>query len=244
MIDSLIKIFNLVLYQPLLNILFLFYYYLPGYNLGIAIIFLTILVRVILYPLSAKAIHSQKALQELQPKILEIQKRHKDSKEQQALAIMNLYKSTKISPFSGFSTLLVQFPILVALYRAFTKGLDSAELVNLYSFVPKPEQINTIFFLGIDLSQPFLAFAILAGVLQLIQLRMTIKKTKSEDKMSQFAQLLQKQTIYFFPFLTIIILVRLPSAIALYWLTTTIFSIFQQYFVIKKYDQKRESKPN
>jgi len=244
MIDSLIKIFNLVLYQPLLNILFLFYNYLPGHNLGIAVIFLTILVRTILYPLSIKAIRSQKALQELQPKIAEIQKQYKDSKEQQALAIMNLYKDADISPFSGFFTLLVQFPILIALYQVFSKGLDSAELVNLYSFVPRPGQINTIFFAGIDLAQPFLVFAILAGLLQLVQLKMAMKKSKNEDKMSQFAQLLQKQTLYFFPILTIVILLRLPSAIALYWLTTTVFSILQQYFVVKKYDQKREPKSN
>lgn len=241
MIDLLVKIFNLVLYQPLLNLLFLFYQYLPGHNFGIAVILLTILVRLILHPLSSKAIHSQKALQDIQPKISEIQKKYKDSREKQALAMMEVYKEARISPFSGFSTLLIQFPILIALYRVFTLGLKTEELAKIYSFIPKPSEINTMFLGGIDSGQPFLVLAIIAGILQLVQIKMTVPKTKPEDQKSKFATLLQKQTLYFFPFLTVIILLKLPSAIALYWITTTIFSIAQQHLVFKKYHAERTS---
>ncbi len=235
MFEFLIKIFDLALYQPLFNALVLLYNYLPGHDFGIAIIVLTILIRFILYPISVKAFKSQKILQDLQPKLQEIQKKYKDDKEKQAKETLELYKKEKINPFSGLFLAIIQFPVLIALYRVFWKGLESSELVHLYAFIANPVNISAVFIGLIDLSKPNWIFAVLAGVLQYFQTKMmTPKRVKTENKESEITQMMQTQMLYFFPFLTIIILISLPSAIGLYWITSGIFSIIQQYFILKK----------
>src|SRR3989338_5532660 len=117
-------IFKAIFYQPLLDAIVLIYKYLPGHDFGVAVIILTVLIKFILYPLSAKGIKSQKALQDLQPKIKELQEKFKDDKARQTKEVMDLYKKEKINPFSGFLLLLVQLPILFALFRVFSKGFE------------------------------------------------------------------------------------------------------------------------
>jgi len=236
-----ITIFNLFLYQPLFNILVLFYKYLPGNDFGIAVIILTVLIKLVFLPLSRKAIRSQKILLELQPKIKEIQEKYKEDKAKQTREILALYQKEKISPFSGCLPILVQLPVLIALYRVFWRGLQPEQLKLLYPFVGVVGSINPTFLGLIDLSQPNVFLAILAGFLQFIQTKMispTLKQTKT--KKDDFSSFLQKQTQFFFPFLTFLILLKLPSAIGLYWLTTTLFTIFQQYIILKK--KKTEEK--
>lgn len=245
MFGFLVNIFNNFLYYPLFNFLVLIYNYLPGHDFGLAIIFLTIIIRFILYPLSVKALNSQKVLQNLQPKLQEIQKKYKDDKERQAKETLELYRNEKINPFSGLFLALVQLPILIALYNVFWKGLKSTELLNLYSFVANPSDINPMFLQVVDLSKPNLVFAVLAGIIQFFQTKMlmpNVKKNKS--KQIDMASMMQKQMLYFFPFITVIILFNLPSALGLYWIVSGIFSIIQQYFILNKktnieYDQPR-----
>ena len=140
-----VSAFNLILYQPLFNALVLLYQYLPGRDFGIAVIVLTILTKIIFYPFGTKAIRSQKNLQDLQPKLQEIQSKYKDDKEKQVKETMELYKREKVSPFSGCLPLLVQFPILIALYQVFWKGLQPEQMINLYSFVANPGVIDPSF---------------------------------------------------------------------------------------------------
>jgi len=149
--------------------------------------------------------------------------------------MMELYRREKINPFSGFLPLLIQFPILIALYQVFRKGLISQEMANLYSFIPQPGQINPFFLKFLDLTKPYLLLALLAGIFQFFQTKMTLPKTKkTKTQIEQFSNLFQKQTLYFFPIFTVFLLWKLPSAISLYWLVTTIFSIIQQYLILKK----------
>lgn len=236
----LIDFFNLILYRPLFNVLILLYQYLPGQDFGIAIIVLTILIKILFYPLGIKSIKSQKILQDLQPKIQEIQKKYKDDKQKQSLAIMELYQKEKINPFSGCLPLLVQFPILIALFlvfKTFENGLEPAELEVLYRFVSYPKTLDTMFLGMMDLVKPSIILAALAGIFQFLQTKMISFKApqiKIEDKIDQFSKIFQKQTLYFFPVLTFFILFKLPSAIGLYWLVSTVFSIFQQYLVFRR----------
>jgi len=230
-----ITIFNVVLYQPLLNGLILLYEYLPGRDFGIAIIVLTILIKFVLYPLGAQGVKSQKVLSELQPKIKEIQEKYKDNKEEQTKKLMGLYREKKINPFSGCLPLLIQLPILIALYRVFWKGFQPEQMTLLYSFVPDPGLINAFFLGFINLAKPNLVLAVLAGIFQFFQMKMVSLKTKTGDKKkSDFSEQIQKQTQYFMPAFTVIILFRLPSAIGLYWIAVTLFTIAQQYFIFKK----------
>lgn len=242
--DLLINAFNIILYQPLFNALVLLYEYLPGHDFGVAVIILTILIKLLFYPLGAQAIRSQKALSELQPKIKEIQEKYKTDREKQGKAMMELYQKEKINPFSGCLPLLIQLPILIALYQVFWRGFQPEQMTYLYSFVPQPGLINPTFFGIVNLAQPSFLLAIFAGIAQFIQTKMLTPKTpksKSKDKTSQFSNMMQKQMLYFFPIFTAFILLKMPSAIGLYWIVTTIFSIIQQYFIIKPHAQPKQS---
>lgn len=234
--NFLISLFNTILYQPLFNILVLLYLYLPGHDFGIAIIILTVLIKLIFYPLGGQAIRSQKNLSELQPKIEEIQKKYKDNKEQQVQATLELYKKEKINPFSGCLPLLIQLPILIALYQVFWRGFQAEQMSYLYSFVQNPGAIDPGFLGLINLSEPNIILTILAGITQFIQSKMALPKNqiKAKGNAPGMAGMMQKQMLYFFPILTVFILWNLPSAVGLYWVTTTIFSIAQQYFIFKK----------
>jgi len=242
MFQSIASFFYIILYQPLFNCLVWLYNSVPGHDFGIAIICLTILIRIALYPTSVKAVKSQKGLQKLQPQIQEVQKKYKNDKEKQAKEIFDLYKREKINPFSGLFLALIQVPILIALYQVFWDGLNQSKLTVLYNFILNPGQINPLFLHIIDLSKPNIIFAILAGLVQYFQTKMllpqTSPKTEGNSKMPDFSQMMQKQMVYFFPIFTVIILISLPSALGLYWTISGLFSIVQQYYVFK--DKKSE----
>jgi YidC/Oxa1 family membrane protein insertase len=233
--NILVTIFNEILYRPLLNLLFLFYQYLPGKDLGIAVIVLTILIKFIFYPLGTIALKSQKTLSDLQPKIKEIQERYKNDKEKQTKAMMEMYKEKKINPFSGCLPLLIQFPILIALYQVFLKGLKPEAMAQLYNFVPQPGEIDQNFLGLINLSQPNTILAFLAGISQFIQLKTAPQTKKLKGKQFDVSQMMTNQMTYLFPLFAFFICLKLPSAIALYWVVMTIFTIFQQYFIVKRY---------
>ncbi len=234
--DFLIGSFNTILYQPLFNALIFLYESLPGHDFGVAVITLTILIRVILYPLMSQSIKSQKILSELQPKFQEIQRKYKDDKEKQMKETMALYQKEKINPLGSFLPLLVQLPILVALYRVFWQGLQAKELSHLYNFVPNPGVIDPTFFGFLNLSQPSLILAFFAGITQYFQTKMITsisKKNKQQDQMAQFSNMMQKQMLYFFPIFTVFILWKLPAAIGIYWVVTSLFSIIQQHLTFR-----------
>ncbi|MDP3991168.1 MAG: YidC/Oxa1 family membrane protein insertase [Candidatus Nealsonbacteria bacterium] len=235
-----ISAFYLILYQPLFNSLILLYVYLPGHDLGVAIIVLTLLIKLILYPLGAQAIRSQKSMSAIQPKMKEIQEKYKHDKEQQSKALMEFYKKEKVNPFSGCLPLLAQLPILIGLFQVFLMGFGQEQLKYLYSFVPSPGSINVTFLGILNLAEASIVLAILTGIFQFIQTKMvTVKQKKSSKGTPDFSQMMQKQMLYFFPAFTIFILWRLPAAIALYWLATTLFTIVQQYIILKKNDTPR-----
>lgn len=236
------NIFHTFLYQPLFNILILLYQYLPGKDLGVAIISLTLLIKILLYPLGAKAAVLQKKLNELQPKIKEIQEKYKSDKQKQTMEMLAIYKKENVNPFAGLFISLIQIPILIALFWVFWGGLKAEKLSNLYGFVSNPGVINPFLLGFLDLSQPSSILAIAAGLGQFIQTKMLTPHQKigggqvpKSKTTPDFGQMMQKQMLYVFPFITIIFLLKLPSAVGLYWLVTSLFSIFQQYFVLKKH---------
>jgi len=244
--NFIIDVFNTILYRPLLNALVIFYQLIPGHDFGVAVILLTILTRLIIYPLMAQSLRSQKVLTKLQPKIRELQVKHKNDKEKQAKELISLYQKEKINPLGGFLPLLIQFPILIALYQVFWKGLRPEEMANLYSFVSQPKIIDPIFFGLINLAKSSLILALIAAIFQFFQTKMLtiyqpvglVKTPEKTDQMTSFFNLFQKQMLYFFPIFTVFILWKLPAAIALYWITTSLFSLVQQYFIFKPSSEK------
>ncbi len=231
------QIFNTILTEPLFNILVFFYNTVAFGDFGVAIILLTALVRLLLWPLSQKALKAQQSLQELQPKIKAIQAKHKDRGEQ-TRALTELYKTHKVNPFGGCLPILVQLPILIALYVVFLNGLNPDYLRNLYSFVANPGAIDPGFLEVIDLSARSIPLAAAAGVFQFLQSKMALPKTKlvgaPKGSDEAIAKMISRQTLYFLPALTIIISLRLPAGLPLYWSFTTIFTILQQFAIMRR----------
>lgn len=221
--------FYTIFYQPIYNLLIFLYNLVPGKDLGVAIILITLIIRVILYPFSKKAIKSQKELQSIQPEIESIKEKYKDDKEKMAPELMALYKQRKINPFSSCLPTLIQLPFLIALYQVFLNGLTKDNSNGaLYTFIQNPGQLNIIAFGFVNLADKNWIIAILAGLAQFWQSKMLMGKTKQTG----MTQIMTNQMIYFMPIFTIIIGGNLPAGLTLYWLFTTIFSIIQQYMVL------------
>lgn len=235
------QIFLTFFYQPLLNLLVFLYNSIAFRDLGVAIILLTIVIKVVLYPLSKKAIVSQKAMQDLQPKINEVKAKYKDDKQQQSIALMALYKDNKINPFSSCLPILIQLPFLIAVFRIFRDGLN--EHLNLvYSFIFRPETINHLAFGFIDLAQPNVYIAVLAGLAQFVQAKMMMaKKDKKvvdknivDKKDEDIATIMNKQMLYLMPAITVFIGISLPGGLTFYWLIVTLLTALQQWYVFKE----------
>ena len=227
-----------LLYKPLLNILMLLYVYIPGHDFGVAIIAITLIIRVILFPSYLGTLRSQWALKKIQPKLDEIKKLHQDDKTKQSQEMMKVYQEHKVNPLSSCLPLLIQLPILYALYRVFSVGLTADSLTHLYSWFPRvPETINTTFlafthvsWLQIDLAHPNMYLAIGAGLAQLLQSWLTTKFQPIQGE--GMAKMINTQMLYIFPVMTGFIAWSLPAALALYWVATTVFTVIQQLFVI------------
>ncbi len=235
--------FHTLLYRPLFNVLILLYKYLPGNDFGLAVIVLTFLLRLILYPLMTQSIRYQQTVSEIQPKIQEIQKKYKNNQEQQAKEIINVYKEKKISPFSVFLPLLIQLPLLIALFQVFRSGLQPESMNNLYGFISHPGEINYLFLGLISLPEPNILLAVLTAIVQFFQLKtaspkIKSKKTKKKDSISRFSEMTQKQTPYFLSVFTFVFLTKLPAALGLYWITTSLFSMGQQY-ILRNHDKPK-----
>lgn len=237
------EIFTAVLYQPLYNLLIWFYNVIPGNDLGIAIIFLTIFVKILLYPLFTQSIKSQKALSEIQPKVDELNKKYKDQKDKLGLALMELYKKEKVNPFSSCLPLLIQLPFLIAVYQVFIHGLTNGSFDILYPFINNPGKINTLSLGIIDLAKKSVVLAILAGIAQFWQSKMMISK-KAIKSSNTLTSNMNKQMIYLMPLITIFIGSSLPAGLTLYWLFTTILSAFQQLIIFKKTAKNMQTNEN
>lgn len=231
-------LFQEIFYRPILNCLIFLYNNVPGNDLGIAIILLTIIIKIILHPLSIKSLKSQKELQDITPKINELKKKFKDDKQGLAKATMDLYKEHKINPFSSCLPLLLQFPFLIAVYRVFLNGVDK-KLDLIYPFIYRPETINFFSFGFLDLSKPNVALAVLAGVAQFFQAKtMMAKKPKNvesdDSKGRDMSEMMNKQMLYLMPALTVFIGVSLPGGLTLYWFVLTLLTVLQQWYVFRK----------
>lgn len=230
-------IYSEILYKPILNLLIFVYNIIPGRDIGIAIIILTILIKFILWPLSKKSIKAQREMQELQPLMEEVKKKYKDNKEEMAKELMALYKKHKVNPMGSCLPLLIQLPFLIAVYRVFYDGFKPETLQKLYPFITHPGTVNPMFLNLIDMSKPVIVLAVLVGLTQFWQTKMLIHTSQPKMKGSEDESLManmNKQMMYFMPIITVIIGIKLPSGLILYWLITTLLTILQQYIFFKK----------
>ena len=226
-------LFNEIFYKPLFNGLIFLYNIIPNHDMGVSIIALTIIIRLILWPLTNKGIKSQKALTALQPKIEELKKKFKDNKEGQAKALMALYSENKINPLAGILPLLIQIPIIIALWQVFLNSTNS-DFSSIYVFIEAPAKIQTVFLGLFDLTKRSVLLAMIAGILQYFQTKMILPSyaKTSEGKSSgnaDFGRIMSKQMLYFGPVISVVIFWTLPAALPLYWIIVTLMTILQQY---------------
>lgn len=232
--------FTTIFYQPILNLLVWLYNIIPGQEIGLAVIALTVLIKLALWPLSGKSIKAQKAMQALQPKIEALKKKYPRPEEREDMTkeMMALYKAEKVNPFSSCLPLLIQLPFFWAIFVVFRDAFSSHGLNLLYPFINNPGVLNTMAFGFLDFSKPNLILAILAGLAQFAQAKMmpiqkpAVRGEGSKDE--TMAAIMNKQMVYIFPILTIFICLSLPSGLAFYWLITTLLTIAQQALILKK----------
>ncbi len=240
--------FNTLLVQPLFNILAIIYAYLPGHDFGVAIIIFTILVRLALWPLVNKQLHSQRALQELQPEIARIRTEAKGDKTLEGKLTMELYKEKEINPFASFLPLLIQLPIFLALFVVLKDLVKPGEIEKLaYPFVASLPAIQEVIKQGgafhptllglIDLAKPSLILAAIAGALQFIQTKQLLPKHNASDSAAQVT----KGMTYIFPFVTFFVGLSLPGALALYWGAGSAMAILQQTLVLRQDVEEMEA---
>ena len=230
-----IEIYNVLIYNPILNLLIWLYNSVPGHDVGVAIILVTIAIRFVLAPFMHKSLKNQKAMNALQPKLNEVREKYKGDKEGQAKAMMELYKDHNVSPFSSCLPMLIQLPVLIALYQVLNYALNG-NLTGLYSFVSNPGTVNPFFLGVVDLSKANLVFAIIAGLLQYVQTKMMMPTGPNNDPTTKALNL---QALYFFPIITIVFAWRLPAGLPLYWIVNTLFAIVQQWYVAKKSESRQ-----
>lgn len=225
---------NAIAYYPFINLLIFFTWLIPGHNAAWGIILLTLLVRFILLIPSRKATEAQRKMNALNPLIEELKKKHAGDQQGLAKAQMQLYKDNNINPLGSCLPSLIQLPFLWILYKAILHGFDVSS-PYLYSWLPTPDFINTSLF-GIDLLKPdrFFVLPILAAALQFVSMYMMLPpKAKGDSQEAQMANM-QRNMLFIFPFMTLFITLKLPAGAALYWVVTTLFSIVQQYFVLRE----------
>lgn len=236
-------IWHTFFFDPVYNSLVFFIDIIPGGDVGLAIIATVLLVKTVLLPISIKAVQTQKAMREIEPKLKEIKEKHKDDKQQQAQAMMAIYKDAGMNPLASIFLIFLQIPIIIALYFSVYKGggipLPDINIDLLYSFVKEPVQI-TMNFLGlIDITEKSLLLALGAGITQYFHVHLTMPKLPPKEEgaapnlRDDFMRNMQTQMKYVMPVLITVVAYTISAAIALYFLVSNLTTIAQEYFVRK-----------
>lgn len=159
------NIFDLLVVQPIFNLLIGLYAIIPGHDFGVAIIIFTIIVRMLLYPLTRSMLHQSKAMRKLQPELAKIKKESKGNKQQESMRMMELYKKHGVSPFRSIGILLIQLPIFIALFHViqiFTMHRDQIQkftydfmeqLAPIADLIKDPQSFNEKLFGVVDLTK-------------------------------------------------------------------------------------------
>lgn len=241
-----IKLFwDTLFYKPIYNALVFITNEITFGHIAISVILLTILVKLILSPLTKKSIKSQILMKKMEPELKQIRKDY-PNKEEQSKKTLELYKKYGSNPFSGCLVLIIQMPIIFALYYVFFNGaiIDPSKL---YSFIKVPESINTLFLGFIHMNSNHSIFlAIFAGLTQFIQgylaspikIKEELIKSREnknpKDFQEQLSSSMQMNVKYILPIFIGFVAYKLSAAVALYWVTNNIFTIIQESYIRKK----------
>ena len=232
-----IALWNTLFYEPLYNALVWLIDVAPGHSLFLAVVMLTLVVRLIISPLSYRALRTQIKTKAIAPRVKAIKDTVKD-KQEQARQTFALYKEEGVNPFSSFLLILVQFPIIIALYWVFRDGGVEINPDLLYSFIDFPELISRVT-LGIDLGTKSYLLAFLAGFTQYLHLsrsasfRQTGPTDGASDQEKAMA-MVGRSMRYTMPIMITIFAYIIGGAVALYWVTSILFMLDQEAYLQRK----------
>ena len=233
--------FYTVFYNPIYNALVAFVAWIPGGDVGVAVILITILIRLILLPLTLSAARTGRAMKALEPRLKELKEKHKGDKEAEALATWALYRESRVNPFASFAALLVQLPVLLALYWVFShEPFTTINMARLYEFTPVPTNISMEFLGLLSVAGQSLILAAVAGITQYFQAHLALANQGAPTGsgfQADFQKIMAVQLKYVFPILIAVISYTASSAVALYFITTNIAGCLQEWYV------KRTFKP-
>ncbi|MFA9262332.1 MAG: YidC/Oxa1 family membrane protein insertase [Undibacterium sp.] len=243
------EIFHTLIYQPLYNLVVFFYANLPVQDFGVAIILTTLVIKGAFYSLSRMQIEQQKRMQEIQPKIKEIQERYKGDKEKQTKATMECYKENKVNPFAGCLPLIVQLVFFITFYHVIMNISGQKLIVNagdLYSFVKNPGEISHMAFGILDMLKASPILGALAALAQYFQTKMILPQSapsstaKKDGEMPDMAAIMGKQMLYLGPALVFFFSFKFPAALSLYWFVSTLISWGQQKWIFMQREKVAE----
>ena len=242
-------LWNTIFYEPIYNALIFIINTVTFGDIGFAIILLTLIVKLILSPLTKKSIKSQILMKKMEPELKQIKKDFPD-KQEQAKKTFELYKKYGTNPFSGCLVVLLQLPVIFALYFVFYKGLSTLGSGPLYSYIHTPIALHSNFLGLIDMGSKSIVLALLAGVSQFIQgyLASPIKpkvevipaSAVKEPKtfQEQMSDSMQMNIKYVLPVFIAIIAYQISAGVALYWITSNIFVIVQEWHTRRSFLKK------
>lgn len=211
---------------------------LPGGDIGLAVILFTCLIKLILFPLSKGSVKTQIKMRELQPEMNRLQEQYKDNREEQAKQLLQFYKKNDLNPFAGIFLMLIQLPIILALAFIFYRGGFPVVHVDLlYSFVPNPDVINTMFLGLLDISKRSIILGLLAAISQFISVQLSVPPHVATSDKPNFkddlARSMNMQMRYVMPAFIFFISLGVSGAVSLYWITSNIFTIAQELYFRK-----------
>ena len=266
------NIFELIIVQPIFNLLLAIYSFVPFADFGIAVIVFTLIVRFALWPLVVKQLHQVRAMRKLQPELARIKKAAKGNKQLEGMQMLELYRKHEVKPFRSILILLIQLPIFIALYRViqiFTTHRDQIGHFT-YSFmqslepvrqlVAEPDSFNHLFLGFIDITKSvttssgfgvvfLLLLAGIAAFTQYIVSKQTSPQTSSKKRLrdvladagdgkqpdqAELNAVMAGKMMKFLPFMMFFIMMSLPGAIGLYYVTSNLFAVVQQHFLLKR----------
>lgn len=234
--------FHTFFYNPIYNALVAFVAIVPGSDVGIAIILLTIGIRIILLPFSVSAARTQRAMKDLQPKLKELKEKHKGNREQEAIETLALYREANVKPFASILTTFIQIPILLALYWVFIQeSFPAIDMAKLYALTPVPDTFSLAFLGLIPVAEKSLLLAIFAGLTQFVLADLMIKgtmKPADDAKAHDFQKIMGLQLKYVFPFLIGAISYSTSAAIALYFIATNLAGAAQEWHLRRTFEKE------
>lgn len=239
-------LFNTAFYNPIYNTLVALTAIVPGSDAGIAVVLVTVIIKLILLPFSISSARAQRAMKALEPKIKELKEKHKGNKEKEALETLALYREARVNPFTSIVTVFIQIPILLALYWVFSaESFSAVNAARLYAFTPTPRAVSLEFLNLVSVAGKSITLAVLAGATQLFQAHLalagTMKPSDTGGAQGDFQKIMGMQMKYVFPFLIGIISYTTSGAVALYFITTNLAGALQEWHIRRTFDKEIQS---